>query len=87
MLLCAPRVLRANWWVSLPIILLLCVTRESTVILVAVLVAITVFRRQWAFRLRRLPVALVVTSFEFVHCGTMPSYPISMGHPLLFGTF
>ena len=46
--------LRANWWVSLPIILLLCVTRESTVILVAVLVAITAFRRQWAFCLWRL---------------------------------
>lgn len=56
--------LRANWWVSLPIILLLCVTRESTVILVAVLVAITAFRRQWAFCLSALVVGLAGMGLE-----------------------
>lgn len=41
--------LRANYWISLPIVLLLYVTRESTIILVVALIAVTAFQRQWAY--------------------------------------
>ena len=39
--------LRANPWIALPIVFLLYMTRESTVILVAALAAIAAVRRQW----------------------------------------
>ena len=50
--------LRANWWLALPIVFLLYVTRESTIVLVVALVAITALRRQWAFCLSAVAVGL-----------------------------
>jgi len=41
--------LRMNRWVSLPILLMLYMTRESTILLVAVLVLVAMLRRQWGF--------------------------------------
>ncbi|HEX4075426.1 MAG TPA: hypothetical protein VHX49_08515 [Candidatus Acidoferrales bacterium] len=58
--------LRANWWLALPIIFLLYVTRESTIVLVVALVAITAFRRQWAFCLSALAVGLAGMGVEAV---------------------
>ena len=56
--------LRANWWTSLPIVLLLYVTRESTIVLVVALVAVTAFRRQWPFCLSALAVGLAGMGLE-----------------------
>jgi hypothetical protein len=56
--------LRANWWFALPIIFLLFVTRESTVVLVVVLVAVTAWRRQWAWCFSALAVGLAGMGVE-----------------------
>lgn len=39
--------LRANVWISLPLVLLLYMTRESTIVLVVALVAVAAVRRRW----------------------------------------
>ena len=41
--------LRANWWLSLPFVFLLYITRESTIVLVVALVTLAALRRRWAF--------------------------------------
>jgi hypothetical protein len=56
--------LRANWWISLPIVLMLYVTRESTIVLVVALIAIASFRHQWAFCLSAVVVGLAGMSLE-----------------------
>jgi hypothetical protein len=56
--------LRANWWLSLPIVFLLYVTRESTIVLVVALVAIAAFRRQWTFCAGALVVGLAGMGVE-----------------------
>ncbi len=56
--------LRVNWWLSLPIVFLLYVTRESTIVLVVALVAIAAFRRQWAFCFSALVVGLAGMGVE-----------------------
>jgi hypothetical protein len=56
--------LRANWWVSLPIVLLLYLTRESTIVLIVALVAVTALRRQWSFCLSALVVGLAGMSLN-----------------------
>jgi hypothetical protein len=56
--------LRANWWLSLPIVFLLYVTRESTIVLVVALVAIAAFRRQWTFCFSALAVGLAGMGVE-----------------------
>jgi hypothetical protein len=56
--------LRAKWWLSLPLVFLLYVTRESTLVLVVALVAIGAFRRQWAFCFSALVVGLAGMGVE-----------------------
>lgn len=56
--------LRANPWIALPILFLLYLTRESTVILVAVLAVIAAMRRQWKFCLAVLIVGLAAMSVD-----------------------
>ena len=51
-------VLRASPWIGLPIVFSLYLTRESTIVLVAVLVGVAAFRRQWKFVL-----TLIVITF------------------------
>jgi hypothetical protein len=50
--------LRMNRWVSLPILLMLYMTRESTILLVSVLVVVALLRRQWGFALSVLLVGV-----------------------------
>lgn len=58
--------LRASPWIGLPIIFLLYLTRESTVVLVAALVAIAVLQRQWKFWFAVLVVGLAAMKMESV---------------------
>lgn len=57
-------VLRANWWAGLPFLPLLYLTRESTVVLVLALVAVTAFRREWAYCFSALAAGLAGMMLE-----------------------
>ncbi|MFZ0785225.1 MAG: hypothetical protein WAM67_05510 [Candidatus Acidiferrales bacterium] len=74
--------LRANWWLALPIVFLLYVTRESTIILVVALVAITALRRQWAFCLSALAAGLAGMAVQ----GVLVARALPDGHgiPVVF---
>ena len=56
--------LRANWWSSLPFILLLFVTRESVVVLVAAMVLVTAMRRRWKYCFSAIAVGLIGMSIK-----------------------
>jgi len=56
--------LRANPWIALPIVLLLYLTRESTVVLVAALVMIAATRRRWAYCFAALLVGLAAMKVD-----------------------
>jgi hypothetical protein len=72
--------LRTNKWVSLPILLMLYMTRESTILLVAILALVAMLRRQWGFAFSVLLVGVAgmkATSMLMAHA--MPNkHGISM---------
>jgi hypothetical protein len=58
--------LRANVWISLPLILLLYMTRESTVILVIALLFVAVIYRRWLFGIAALLIGLAGMKLDSV---------------------
>lgn len=56
--------LRANPWISLPLVFLLYLTRESTIVLVASLVAVSLLRRRWTFGFAILVVGLAAMKID-----------------------
>jgi hypothetical protein len=73
--------LRANPWIALPVIFLLYLTRESTVILVAALTVIAAMRRQWEFCFAALLVGLAAMKVDSVLVAR--GLPNSQGIPIL----
>ena len=74
--------LRVNWWVALPIVFLLYVTRESTIILVVALLAVTALRREWAHCISALAAGLAGMAVQ----GALVARALSNGHgiPIVF---
>jgi hypothetical protein len=74
--------LRANWWLPLPIMFLLYVTRESTIILLLALVVVAALRRLWAFCLSAVAVGLAGVAVE----GLLVRRAVSNNHgiPMVF---
>jgi hypothetical protein len=72
--------LRANVWISLPLVLLLYMTRESTLILVIALLVVAGIHRKWLFGLAVLTVGLVGAKLDSVLLGR--SLPGKHGIPM-----
>ena len=74
--------LRTHWWLSVPIVFLLYMTRESTIVLVAALVALTALRRQWAFCLSALGAGVAGMAVQ----GALVARALPDGHgiPIVF---
>jgi len=67
-------VLRVRWWLSLPVLFLLYLTRESTIVLIVVLAAVALLRRRWTLAASALLVgiaAMIAVSHLMAH--TLPN--------------
>lgn len=77
--------LRANAWLSLPLVLLLYMTRESTLILVIALLSVAIFHRRWLLGVAVLAVGLLGAKLDSVLVAR--SLPSKHGIPMFLLDF